>query len=190
MVYKTRESESSEEEEDDDEAEDEEDEESSSSDEDDSDFSGDEEETTDDDDDDEGVSDVPLSLQWPEEKHKQAPYVLLFPITGCLWLTLPDPRRQVSSLHLSLFFWCTTLKNVALSKIKNGLLLKPKGSCFRSGVCLCVFLVLTAVFSGDFAGFSPVDWTLLLFHVVFVSSGLYLPTFTPSVFLSNICLQT
>ncbi|XP_057184182.1 sodium/potassium/calcium exchanger 1-like [Triplophysa rosa] len=88
----TRESESSEEEE-----EDEDEEESGSSDGDDSDFSGDEEESSDDDEEeDEGVSDVALSLKWPEEKHKQASYVLLLPITGCLWLTLPDPRRQTS----------------------------------------------------------------------------------------------
>ncbi|KAA0723843.1 Sodium/potassium/calcium exchanger 1 [Triplophysa tibetana] len=99
-----RESESSEEEEEEeDDEDDEDDEESDSSDGEDCDCSGDEEESSDSDDDeeeeeedDEGVSNVALSLKWPEEKHKQASYVLLLPITGCLWLTLPDPRRQTS----------------------------------------------------------------------------------------------
>ncbi|XP_055073719.2 sodium/potassium/calcium exchanger 1 [Misgurnus anguillicaudatus] len=87
----TTESESSEEDE-------EEDDDDNNSGDDDSDFSSDEEDSSGDDD-DECATDLALSLKWPDEKRKQAPYVVLLPITGCLWLTLPDPHRQASKQY-------------------------------------------------------------------------------------------
>ena len=39
---------------------------------------------------------TPLDVSWPKEWHKQITYVILFPITIPLWLTLPDVRRPVS----------------------------------------------------------------------------------------------
>lgn len=43
-----------------------------------------------------GEGEEPLDISWPRTWNKRITYMLLFPITIVLFLTLPDVRRQVS----------------------------------------------------------------------------------------------
>uniref|UniRef100_A0AAQ4R9T8 Sodium/potassium/calcium exchanger 1 n=1 Tax=Gasterosteus aculeatus aculeatus TaxID=481459 RepID=A0AAQ4R9T8_GASAC len=46
----------------------------------------------------------PLSLKWPDTRHKQATYLLLLPIMLPLWLTLPDVRNPESRRYFPMSF--------------------------------------------------------------------------------------
>lgn len=46
----------------------------------------------------------PLSLKWPDTRHKQATYLLLLPIMLPLWLTLPDVRNPVRTHNFFLYY--------------------------------------------------------------------------------------
>ncbi|XP_069384550.1 sodium/potassium/calcium exchanger 1 [Paralichthys olivaceus] len=53
-------------------------------------------EDEDDDEEEDENEDEPLSLEWPDTRHKQATYLFLLPIVFPLWLTVPDVRNQKS----------------------------------------------------------------------------------------------
>ncbi|XP_054548823.1 sodium/potassium/calcium exchanger 1, partial [Talpa occidentalis] len=53
---------------------------------------------------DEEEEEEPLSLEWPETRHKQAMYLFLLPIVLPLWLTVPDVRRLESRKFFVLTF--------------------------------------------------------------------------------------
>ncbi|XP_031596840.1 sodium/potassium/calcium exchanger 1-like [Oreochromis aureus] len=46
----------------------------------------------------------PLSLEWPENRRKQATYLFLLPIVFPLWLTLPDVRNLASRRYFAITF--------------------------------------------------------------------------------------
>ena len=47
----------------------------------------------------------PLSLEWPDTRRKQATYLILLPIVFPLWLTVPDVRNPVRTLHVCFRGW-------------------------------------------------------------------------------------
>ena len=46
----------------------------------------------------------PLSLEWPDNRRKQATYLILLPIVFPLWLTVPDVRNPVRTVLVFFFF--------------------------------------------------------------------------------------
>ncbi|XP_068168188.1 sodium/potassium/calcium exchanger 1-like [Antennarius striatus] len=46
----------------------------------------------------------PVSLVWPDSRHKQATYLFLLPIIFPLWLTVPDVRKQKSRKFFAVTF--------------------------------------------------------------------------------------
>ncbi|XP_077419692.1 sodium/potassium/calcium exchanger 1-like isoform X7 [Vanacampus margaritifer] len=63
----------------------------------------------DDGDDEDNEENEPLSLDWPENRRKQATYLLLLPIVFPLWLTLPDVRNPTSKKYFAVTFIGTIL---------------------------------------------------------------------------------
>ncbi|XP_063757336.1 sodium/potassium/calcium exchanger 2-like isoform X5 [Eleginops maclovinus] len=53
---------------------------------------------------DEEEDDQPLSLSWPESKHKRLTYLLIIPIVLPLWLTLPDVRKPTAKKFFPVTF--------------------------------------------------------------------------------------
>ncbi|XP_076003096.1 sodium/potassium/calcium exchanger 1-like [Genypterus blacodes] len=52
----------------------------------------------------EGEENEPLSLEWPDNKRKQAMYLFLLPIVFPLWLTIPDVRNPASKRYFVMTF--------------------------------------------------------------------------------------
>ncbi|XP_041075088.1 sodium/potassium/calcium exchanger 1-like [Polyodon spathula] len=49
-------------------------------------------------------NDKPLSLEWPDNRRKQATYLFLLPIVFPLWLTVPDVRNAASKKFFAMTF--------------------------------------------------------------------------------------
>ncbi|XP_052438133.1 sodium/potassium/calcium exchanger 1-like isoform X2 [Carassius gibelio] len=70
----------------------------------DSDEDSDDDDETDDEAEEEGENDEPLSLEWPDDRRKQATYLFLLPIVFPLWLTVPDVRNPASKKFFVITF--------------------------------------------------------------------------------------
>jgi len=56
-----------------------------------------------------------LNMAWPTGRREQIVYILLFPITGLLWLTIPDVRKPAQARFFPLSFIFSILWIAAFS---------------------------------------------------------------------------
>ncbi|MBN3281479.1 NCKX1 protein, partial [Polyodon spathula] len=76
----------------------------SDSDEDSDEDSDDEDSEEEEEEEDKEENDKPLSLEWPDNRRKQATYLFLLPIVFPLWLTVPDVRNAASKKFFAMTF--------------------------------------------------------------------------------------
>lgn len=57
---------------------------------------------------DEEEEDQPLSLSWPESNRKRFTYLFIMPVVLPLWLTLPDVRKTVGDVAVSIKHFLTS----------------------------------------------------------------------------------